>query len=331
MAAKPDHSARFRPFPFLANPHLQTIVGFLWKGGAFPHPSREVHVELGDGDRLALHDSIPATWKPGMPTALLIHGLGGNSQSGYVRRVGARLVGHGVRVVRIDLRGTGAGEAIAQKFYHAGRSEDVRAALREMHAWAPESPLWLIGFSLGGNMALKLGGEASDSEVPGLARIVAVAPPVDIVGCSKLISQPRNRHYDRFFARRLLYLAQVRQRHYPDPPLPEFPQALSLRIFDDLFTAPRCGFVDALDYYRQASSLPLVPRIPVPTLIISARDDPLVAVGPLEQLQCPPHIRIEIQEHGGHLGFLGAAGDGGARWVEKRIVDWLVQPQTDRK
>jgi predicted alpha/beta-fold hydrolase len=259
-----------------------------------------------------------------MPAALLVHGLGGHSQSGYVRRVGSRLFRHGVRVVRIDLRGTGAGSGLAEKFYHAGRSDDVRAALAEMHRWAPESPLWLIGFSLGGNLALKLGGEGRDAEVRGLARIVAVAPPIDIVRCSELMSHPRNRLYDRFFARRLVQLAQARAQQFPNPPLPEFPKALSLRNFDDLFTAPRCGFNDAMDYYRRASSVSLVPLIPVPTLIVSARDDPFVAVGPLEELRCPSHIRIEIQEHGGHLGFLGATGDGSARWVEKRIVDWLV-------
>jgi predicted alpha/beta-fold hydrolase len=309
----------------LANPHLQTIVGFLWRGRPFRYPTRQVRVRLDDGDQLVLHDSVPRDWRDDRPTALLIHGMGGDSQSGYVQRTAARLYRRNVRVVRIDLRGAGAGFGLAEKFYHGGRSEDIRAALAEMLAWSPESPLWVLGFSLGGNMALKLAGEAAEEPVPGLDRVAAVAPPIDVLRCSHLISQRHNRFYDRFFASQLMRLARLRAEYYPNPPLPEFPRRASIREFDDLFTAPRCGFVDAHDYYRRASSFPLIPKIAVPTLIVTARDDPFVAVEPFEELTCPPHVHVEIHDHGGHLGFLGDDGEGGIRWVERRIVDWLLQ------
>src|SRR5438128_261645 len=136
-SAEPDVPVRFRPLPLLANPHLQTVFGFIWRGRPFRHPTRRVHLHLPDGDRIVLHDSIPEGWAEGQPAALLIHGMGGNSQSGYVQRAAARLIRRGVRVVRIDLRGTGAGFGLAEKFYHGGRSEDIRAALGEMHRWAP--------------------------------------------------------------------------------------------------------------------------------------------------------------------------------------------------
>lgn len=318
-------SHRFRPLPLLANPHLQTVVGFLWRGERFRHPTRQVQFRLPDGDRLVLHDSVPNDWADGQPAALLIHGMGGNSNSGYVQRVGDRLFRRGVRVVRIDLRGTGAGFGLAEKFYHGGRSEDIRYALTEMHGWAPASPLLLVGFSLGGNIALKLAGEAAEEPVAKLKRVVAVAPPIDVVRCSELISRRRNRFYDRFFARQLVRLARLRQTHYPEPPLPDFPRRLSIRDFDNLFTAPRCGFADALDYYRRSSSLPYIPKIQVPTLIVTARDDPFVAVAPFEELRPPPHVAVEIHDHGGHLGFLGHDGEGGVRWVERRIVQWLLR------
>src|SRR5262245_13355725 len=256
LPPEPDVLPRFRPLPLLANGHLQTIFGYLWRGRSFHHPTRQVQLGLPDGDRLVLHDSVPDEWADGRRCVLLIHGMGGNSTSGYVQRVGSRLFRRGVRVVRIDLRGTGAGFGLAEKFYHGGRSEDIRAALDEIHAWAPASPLFVVGFSLGGNLALKLAGEALDEPVANLDRVAVVAPPIDIERCSRLISQPRNRFYDHFFARQLVRLARIRQRHYPEPPLPDFPPWLSLREFDDLFTAPRCGFADALDYYRQSSSLP---------------------------------------------------------------------------
>jgi predicted alpha/beta-fold hydrolase len=315
----------FRPLPLLANGHLQTIFGYVWRGRRFRHPTQQVQLQLPDGDRLVLHDSVPDDWADGRSAALLIHGMGGNSNSGYVQRVGSRLFRRGVRVIRIDLRGTGAGFGLAEKFYHGGRSEDIRYALEEIHGWAPHSPLWLVGFSLGGNLALKLAGETENDPLPALDRIVAVAPPIDIVRCSELISRPRNRIYDRFFANQLVRLARIRQQHYPHPPLPDFPSRLTIRDFDNLFTAPRCGFVDALDYYRQSSSLPHIPKIQAPTLIITARDDPFVAVAPFDELSAPPHVRVEIHDHGGHLGFLGNDGDGGIRWVERRIVEWLLR------
>jgi len=325
MSAKVfDPQDKFHPLPFLRNPHLQTIAGFLWKGRPFRKPTHHALLDLGDGDQLVLHDSVPPQWHDGDPVALLVHGMGGNSTSGYVQRVSGRLFRHGVRPVRIDMRGTGAGFGLAEGFYHGGRSDDLRLALLEMRTWAPHSPLWLVGFSLGGNLALKLAGEAANDVVPGLERIVAIAPPIDVVRCSDLISQPHNRIYDRFFARKLLSLARVRQSHYPEPPLPEFPRRLSMRDFDDLFTAPRCGFAGVTEYYEQSSSMPLIPKIAVPTLIIAARDDPFVVAASFDELLPSPHIRVEVHAHGGHLGFLGHDGDGGIRWLEARLVRWLM-------
>src|SRR5258706_8673754 len=137
-----------------------------------------------------------------------------------------------------------------------------------------------------------------------------------------MIVLPNNRFYARFFALFLIKLAKERQRHHPGDPLPRFPANPSLRQFDDLFTAPRSGFDDALDYYRKASSLPVIPQIRVPTLMITARDDPFVAVGPFEELKAPPHVRVEIHERGGHLGFLGLDGSGGGRRAERPGGGW---------
>jgi uncharacterized protein len=319
-----DLPQSFRPIPLLHNPHLQTVVGFMWKGRSFRHPTRRRELLLSDGDRLVLHDSVPEGWSDGDPVALLIHGMGGDSNSGYVQRVSARLFAKSVRVVRMDLRGTGAGFGLAEKFYHAGRSGDVRESLHELHRWAPSSPLWLVGFSLGGSLAVKAAGEADELPLPGLSQMVAVAPPIDLVRCSELISLPKNRIYDRFFANQLVRLAKIRQQHYPNPPLPEFPRRLSIRQFDDLFTAPRCGFADAMDYYRKTSSYPFVPGIRVPALVIAARDDPFVAISAFDELKPPKNMQLEIHDRGGHLGFLGYDGTGGVRWVERRIVDWLL-------
>jgi predicted alpha/beta-fold hydrolase len=227
-------------------------------------------------------------------------------------------------VVRLDLRGAGMGISLARACYHGGRSDDVRAALAEMHRWSPASPLFVAGVSLGGNIALKLAGEAAGHPVPGLTAVAALGPPIDLERCAALLTRRSNRLYEAMFVRELLAEARQRQRFFPDLPPLRLPRRLTLRLFDDLYIAPRCGFADALDYYRRSSSLPLIGRIPVRTLILTARDDPFIAVEPFESLQAPPHITVNIVPHGGHLGFLGWDGAGGIRWAERRMVGWLL-------
>ena len=311
--------------PFLGNPHVQTLLAN-WPGEpALPRPTRERHVLLPDGDRLVLHDSLPARWQPGDRIALLVHGLGGSHRSGYLQRMARRLLARGWRAVRMDLRGAGRGAALARKTYNGGCSEDVRAAAAEVHSWSPASPLVLVGFSLGGNIVLKLAGEARSWPVPGLERVAAVCPPIDLGACAARLGLPRHRFYERFFLRNLLDQVRRQQRFFPDLPRVRFPRRLTMRLFDDLYTAPRSGFDDALDYYRKASCAALIPNIQIPALILTARDDPLIAIEPFEALKVPSHLLVRIVNHGGHLGFLGWDGRGGIRWAEHRIVEWIVQ------
>lgn len=326
---KPGHDD-FRPLPLLANPHVQTLLGVWWRGAAFSGPSVARQVLLPDGDWLVVHDSVPACWRAGGPVAVLVHGLTGSHESGYMQRVACRLIHAGVRAVRVNLRGCGSGEALARRPYHAGCSEDVRVAVAEIRRWCPGSPVALAGFSLGGNIVLKLAGEAARRAVPGLEQVVAVAPPVDLEGCARLLALRRNRLYDFHFARELVAAARRKRRYFPDLPPVRFPRRMTLRRFDDLYTAPRCGFADALDYYRRSSSLPLIPRIQVPTLILSARDDPFISSEPLERFSAAAHVAVRIVGRGGHLGFLGWDGTGGVRWAERQVVDWILRGPTMR-
>src|SRR5262249_25314466 len=180
-------------------------------------------VTLPDGDRLALHDSVPASWRPGGRIVVLVHGLGGSHQSRYMERLTGLLWPHGIRVVRLDLRGVGRGEALARRTYHGGCSDDVRAAAAEVHRWSPHSPLVLIGMSLGGNILLTRAGGAAAEPVPGLERVVAVSPPIDLVRCVEMIAQPRNRVYENYYVRRLIEQVRRHQRHFPNQPRTRFP------------------------------------------------------------------------------------------------------------
>jgi hypothetical protein len=315
----------FRPLPFLRNPHVQTVLGALVPGLDCPLPDQQRVIRLPDGDAVVLHNNTPSGWQPGDPLALLVHGLSGSHLSRHIRRLAALLLSHRVRVVRMDLRGAGAGLPLARRCYHAGRSDDVRAALDEIHTWSPSSPLLLMGLSLGAALVLRMAGEAAEHPVPGLTRIAAVSPPIDLPRCSALLSLRKNRIYENNFLRDLTLGARLRQRYFPDLPPLKFPRRMTLRLFDELYTAPRSGFASADDYYRKASCDVFVPRIQVPTLILTARDDPFIAVEPFEELKAPSNVQVRIVAHGGHLGFLGWDGAGGIRWAERRTVAWLLQ------
>jgi predicted alpha/beta-fold hydrolase len=285
-------------------------------------PATERLVALPDGDRMALHETCPARWRDGDPIAILVHGLGGCHASMHLVRQAHRLLRRGVRVVRLDLRGVGRGEFLARSTYNAACSEDVRVAAEAVSRDHPKSPLILIGFSLGGNIALKLAGEAVDRPLPCLRRVVAVSPPIDMVKCAAMLALRRNRLYDRYYVRMLTRQVRKHDRHFPGLPRVRFPHGLTMRQFDEMYTAPRGGFADAMDYYQRASSLPLIARIEVPTYILTARDDPFIAAESFEGLR-GKNLDVEIADRGGHMGFLGDDGAGGIRWAERRVEAWL--------
>jgi uncharacterized protein len=314
----------FRPLPLLSNPHVQTLLGHWLRGRQKFGATTEHTVRLPDGDALVLHDAVPQNWQVGGPIVVLVHGLTGSHASAQIVRPGSALFNAGMRVIRLDLRGAGKSLPLSRLSYHGGRSDDVRAALEEIHRMAPESPMTLVGVSLGGNIVLKLAGEAADNPVPGLVRVAALSPPIDMSRCAALLAERRNRMYGNFFLRDLVADARKRQQYFPDLPPLNLPKELTIHLYDDLYTAVRGGFADAEDYYRRSSALPLIGRIQVPTIVLTARDDPFIAVDPFEELKAPSHVEVRILRHGGHLGFLGWDGAGGIRWAERRIVDWVM-------
>jgi predicted alpha/beta-fold hydrolase len=161
--------------------------------------------------------------------------------------------------------------------------------------------------------------------VPGLAGVAAVGPPIDLVRCAELIARPDNWRYERYFARGLFQRTRRWQQRHAGLLRRRLPLNLTLRQFDDWFTAPVHGFADGVDYYRRASALPYIRRIRVPGYILTARDDPFIAVEPFAEAAAPPHVTVRVTERGGHLGFLGRHASGGIRWGERLIADWVVR------
>lgn len=320
-----DHAASFRPAPFLGNPHLQTIAATQVRLTR-PPPSSTLLVRLDDGDQLALEVSTPETWHPGRRTVLLIHGLCGCHGSSYLVRIAKKLYRRGLRAVRMNQRGCGSGRGLARYLYHSGRSEDVLSVVRTLRQTSPESPLSVLGFSLGGNMALKLAGELGAAALEYFDQVIAVCPPANLLGCAYLISRPSSRLYDQFFVRLLRRMVAERHALFPDLGPIDLPAELTLYLFDDVYTAPQSGFRNALDYYTRSSSAPLVPEVRVSCRILFAEDDPFIDAAALDAFRLPSNVQVVRTRGGGHLGFLGMPGsDGGFRWMDSQVLRWIAE------
>lgn len=312
----------FRTLLFARSPHVQTIAATF--GFARPPPSVSDIVELADGDRIALEISTPPVWREDGLTVLAIHGLCGCSGSPYMVRLAVKLWNAGVRCVRMNLRGCGPGFGLARRIYHSGRSEDALAAVQALRKKWPESGVALVGFSLGGNIALKLAGELGEQGSTTLRQVAAVSPPVDLRASAQKLSGRGGQIYERMFVQLLRKNVAERHAHFSDMSKPRLPRKLRLIEFDNLYTAPECGFRDALDYYERASSGPLLRQIGVPTRILFARDDPLIDTDAFDRFELSPSVMIHRTERGGHLGFLGRPGQaGGYRWMDAAILRWL--------
>lgn len=313
---------RFRPFPLLGNPHVQTLVGNLLSLAREPRSVTKL-VTLPDGDRLALEVSTPDAWREADPTVVLVHGLCGSHRSTYLVRLAGKLVRRGARAVRLNLRGNGSGEGLARRPYHAGCSDDVRAALEVLRAETPRSPLTLAGFSLGGNIALKLAGELGRDGDALLAGVVGVCPAVDLLaGWRRIERQPL---YHRHFVR--LLLREMRRRHAASgEPCPTFSPWVSLFDFDDRYTAPRWGHAGAEAYYEAASARDLLPRIAVPCRVLLAEDDPIIDSSCWEH-RMPPGAELIRSPRGGHLGFVGAPpalARPDVRFMDDVVLRWAL-------
>ena len=339
MTADTPQMPEFKPPWWLRGPHAQTIGSALVSRRQPEHTAVHRRVDLEDGDALAVHDDTPTGWQPGGRVAILSHGLADDHRSPLLVRLTAKLMRRGVRVFRWDMRCCGAGLALARRPYHAGCSADLAAVVGRVVAWcreeavadAADPDLSLFGVSLSGNVLLKYLGEAPD-RVPAAVRCaIAVNPPIDlVVGCEAIASRT-NRIYDRHFTGRLFKHLENWWQVRPDAVRPiEMARPRTLRQFDDWFTAPAIGYRDALEYYRHASAAQFIPAIRVPTTIITSRDDPFVPfeIFAADRVAYPDCVRLLATDRGGHVGFIGQAGnDPDNRWLDWRVVE-IIAPRS---
>jgi predicted alpha/beta-fold hydrolase len=316
----------FCPPMWLRSGHAQTLAALAFVG---PRVSKQVvrhRLNVGSGDVVVLTEDRPAKWQGGDRAALLVHGLAGCHQSPYMRRIAAKLVAVGVRVFRLDLRGCGAGEGLARLPYHAGLTADVRAAVDAIGRLCVGSPISVVGFSLGGNLVLKLMGEAADAPLAGLDRAIAICPPIDLEYCCRSLDRGLQRLYDRHFVSLLVKKARSDAQRADLNGVAQFARRpKSLYVFDDVYTAPTSGFTNAEHYYRESSSAGFIPRIELPTTVLASQDDPVVPFRVFDSIAWPANVRFIPTTHGGHLGFIGRRGvDADRCWMDWRVVNWAT-------
>ncbi len=314
----------FEPFPFVSDPHHQTIIGSFFSV-LFEPFSEQKRVHLSDGDKLSLEITTPHGWTQDKLTVVMVHGLGGSHQSPYLVRLTKRLEMEGIRAVRINMRGCGSGKGMAKKMYHGGRSEDIFEALLQLKVETPHSPFLLIGFSLGGNIVLKLSGELSELAKEFLIGVIAVSPPVDLYSSVVMMGHPDNAMYEKYFIGLMRADVHYRHKKFKDLPRIKLPKKLKFYEFDQIYTAPQYGFHDAKDYYDKCSALKFIPDIVVPCKILFAQDDPIVSPASLDQFDLPQNIGVFKTKRGGHMGYLAHPGEGkGLYWLDALLLDWIL-------
>ncbi len=304
--------------------HLHTLLAYWlaqWQRQVRATPRR---VRLSDGDQLVLHQQCPCSWRPGDPVAVLLHGLAGCHRSSYMVRMARKLTARGVRTYRVDLRGAGAGALLARGGYSCVCLEDIHAALQQVARWCPGSPIHLIGFSLGGNLALKCAASPPGEPVR-LQSVVAVCPPVDTESSSRCLSRGWGRLYDRHFVRCLYRRLVWRKRRRGDVLMGHLEgKPSTLREFDARWTAPVWGFASVEDYYQAANCQGDLQRARVPTLVLAAEDDPLVPPAGFLAVTPSSQVTLWLVPGGGHLGFVARGSKDPDRWwMDWRVLEWI--------
>lgn len=319
----------FAPRPRLTNGHVMTV--FAWAARrlfpTLPAPEARL-IRVADDTEVLAH----CHWQPeraSAPTVVVLHGLEGSSSVHYMRGMASKAWTAGWNVVLLNQRNCGGTEHLTPGLYHSGLTDDPKAVIRSLMASDGLRDFAVVGYSLGGNLTVKLSAEAADEPDLPIRASVAVCPTIDLERCVRAIERRSNLVYQLNFVRNLR--ARMRRKAAAWPGLYDLTpldRIWTIRKFDDVYTAPHHGFGDASTYYRLASALRIADRIRIPLLIVAAEDDPFVPADQFraDVLRSNPSVSVVITRHGGHCGFVGEssplAGTDGY-WAEQQAVEFI--------
>ena len=322
-----DWLTPFVPRRGMSNGHVQTIIGnFLPRPALqFATSAEEVVVDPADGSRVLCH----CHWqherdRASRLTLILVHGLEGSSNSRYIQGVTARAWAIGCNVIRMNMRNCCETETLTPTLYHSALSGDVGAVIEHFANKFALQRIALVGYSMGGNLVLKLAGEWGNR--PPLVAVATVCPAIDLAPGSDALHEPANRLYEYRFLRGLVRRYRRKAALHPRRYAADSAERIrSLREFDDKIVARYCGFRDADDYYFRAAAARVIDRVAVPTLIIAAKDDPFIRFLPdtRARLLANPHIDFVETAHGGHCAFLSRDPGDDTHWAEATLIRYL--------
>jgi predicted alpha/beta-fold hydrolase len=328
----------FTPRRWLRGGHVQTLASFLIaRRFHLPAPEERL-IEVAPGVQVLCHCHWQADRARAL-TVIIVHGLEGSSTSQYMLGVTEKALAAGMNVIRYNQRNCGGTDALAPVLYHSGLSNDVAAVAREIIARDKVSRLALVGFSMGGNIVLKLAGEWGSQAPPQFRAVAVCCPAIDLATSADTLHEPANRIYEKYFLWALHRRMLQKARHFPDHfDVSRLRAIRSLREFDDKVTAYYCGFTGVDDYYDRASAAHVVERIAVPALLLHAANDPFIRITAetRRKISSNPNITFVETEDGGHCAFIGTpvrspAGVGNSSdgryddgyWAEHEIVNFL--------
>jgi predicted alpha/beta-fold hydrolase len=313
----PSSLDKYSPPFFLFNAHLETI---------FPALTRRVNSITYHRERIKTPDQdfLDIDWVKNKSEKLVIisHGLEGNSSRAYMRGMAKAFVDQGYDALAWNYRGCSDEMNAQKRFYHSGATDDLDTVIQYAVDQKTYSEIYLIGFSLGGNITLKYLGEQKPDAI--IRKAVAFSVPLNLHTSCEKIQMPANWMYHNRFLKSLKKKIKQKAARMKEIDIARIDRLKTLREFDDAYTAPLHGFKDAVQYYTECSSIRFVKNITIPTLIVNAKNDPFLSGDcyPFELLKDHPFVTFESPERGGHVGF-SRLGKNGLYWSEARAIAFI--------
>jgi predicted alpha/beta-fold hydrolase len=305
--------------------HVQTLASFFLPRRITQPSSEKRLIEVEPGVQVLCH----CHWQKDRQNALtviIVHGLEGSSESQYMLGIAAKGTAVGMNVVRMNQRNCGGTDALSPTLYHSGRSQDIAAVAQNLMDQDQISRFALAGFSMGGNLVLKLAGEWGKEAPPQFCAVVAVCPSINLAASADALHLPANRLYEFYFMWQLRRRLRMKAHLFPEAfDTSRLHGVTTLRDFDDKITAYYCGFAGASDYYERSAAANVVDRIAVPTLILHAANDPFIRILPETRQKILSNLNIAFieTEDGGHCSFIAEADGDDGRWAERQVVEFL--------
>lgn len=315
------------PSWWISGGHMQTVVATLFRRVVAPAYRRE-RIDTPDGDFLDCDWLFAASSSPSRKLAIISHGLESNSRRANVVGMARAFSLCGYDALAWNFRGCSGEPNRKPRAYHGGATDDLRAVIAHARSKRRYEEIYLVGFSLGGNLTLKCLGEAGGALPPEIKKAVVFSAPCDLRGSSERLSRFANRLYERRFLKSLKAKIELKAKLFPDVvSLAPYRQGKikTLRDFDDVYTAPLHGFENADDYYAKCSAKRFLSQIRIPTLIVNAQNDVFLSPScyPFDEAKASDYVFLETPRSGGHLGFVTETLPHGLYWSEMRALGFI--------